>query len=392
MESDFEKILAPDIVDPRLSTEKALPSRPITAKRVMRQYRFSAVIPFAFAVIAFALTMVLVVSGRKPGELQNGYMVAINSSNVGANIIRFEQATSTSASPSATSSSASTNPLDPLNPFSTSSPLNPSNPLSNLSSILDPLVGNLTDTINNGAEDAVNEIVTTLISSAGVKDFYYLYLETICEGSASSSGSDGVILEDCSSYDDTQGGLNAIVNNIQSSVVIGTTNVSVPLVAELTHSLTTVSGGIAGLRKATFAFLIIPLIGSGLSAISALPAIFFPHSRLLIYANLFWPSLAATFGFLAACILTALIVGIAQTVGGIGDAVSLYIKQGNKMLVYVWLGWLFVWLDSMYWFAVWFVEVRSWAFVKRRRTQSEKEDWRGICREMKNDIRGKNLG
>lgn len=183
-------------------------------------------------------------------------------------------------------------------------------------------------------------------------------------------------------------GFNAIINNLQSSIVVGTTNISVPLVAQLGKSINTLSSGIAGLRKAVLAFLIISMIGSGMSALFAIPAIFFSQSRFLIYANLFWPSLAATFSFLAACILTGLIVGIVSVVGGFGEAVSLFIRQGNSAILFIWLAWMFVFLDSCYWFSVWFVEVRTWAFVRRRRTDDQRGNWKGVGAEVRSDLKG----
>jgi hypothetical protein len=131
------------------------------------------------------------------------------------------------------------------------------------------------------------------------------------------------------------------------------------------------------------------MIGSGMSALSSIPAVFFSQSRVLIYANLFWPSLAATFAFLAASILTALIVGIVSVVDGFGDAVSLFIKQGNSAILFLWLAWMFIFLSSCYWFSVWFVEVRTFAFVKTQRTDEQKGNWRGIVGEVRSNLKGR---
>lgn len=138
-----------------------------------------------------------------------------------------------------------------------------------------------------------------------------------------------------------------------------------------------------------FAFLIISLIGSGLTALTSLPAVFFPQSRLLIYASLGWAALSSSFAFLAAIILTALIEGIVGIADGFGDAVSLYIKEGNHALLFIWLGWMFIFLATVYWFAVWFVEVRTWAFSKRERTEEQRGNWRGTPKEVWTDLRGR---
>ncbi|KAF1993119.1 hypothetical protein P154DRAFT_540685 [Amniculicola lignicola CBS 123094] len=328
---DTEKILVPDTGDLRKSTYKALPSPPVTAKRVMYKYRFSAIFPFAFAATSFALTIVLLMAGSRPGVLDRQFMI----------------------SSSATASSSS-NPLDVLNPLSTSNPLNPNNPNNPLSG----LMGNLTDSINSGLGDIVNQLV---------------------EGDAN--------IDKCSIYEDKESGLNAIIGKIQSSVVIGSTNISVPIIEELTHGVGSLTTGLAAARKATFAFLVTALIGSGLSALSALPAIFFPASRLLIFANSFWSTLAFTSHSLVALILSVLVVLMTKIIGGFGSALGLFIKRGNSALVFVWLAWTFSMLPFAYWLAIWFVDVRTWSFVKRQRTDREIGHWRGIGREIKGDLK-----
>lgn len=175
---------------------------------------------------------------------------------------------------------------------------------------------------------------------------------------------------------------------IPSSIVIGTTNISVPLIAELSHSLDALNSSLGSLRRTILAFLIISLIGAGISFLLTLPSIFFPRSHLLVYANLFFTSLASTFALLAALLLTALIVAIAQMLGGIGQAVNLYVKKGERVLAFAWVAWVCVALESAYWAAVWFVEIRRWSFVRRRRTEGEIGSWRGVCGEVRRDLKG----
>ncbi|KAF2471763.1 uncharacterized protein BDR25DRAFT_193278, partial [Lindgomyces ingoldianus] len=352
--------------------------------------RISAILPFAFAVVSFSLTLVLLIAGSKPGYLDEDFIISINASKVGQDIIRLEQATPTSTPPTSTASSTA-NPLDFLNPLSTSNPLNPDNPNNPLSGLLGPITGNITDALNEGIEDSLNTIVGALVDAAGVRDFYHLFLESICEGDATNStdGESEVKIDQCSGYDDKAAGLNNLTSKIHSSIVIGTTNVSVPLIASLQSSFTSLSATAGGVRKAIIAFLIISMLGSGLAFLVTLPAIYFTESRILIYILLFNATLASTFHLLAAVILTGLIVAAASIVNGLGDAVGLHIGQGNKVLLFVWLGWGFVTLVQMYWFTVWFVEVRTWSFVRRVRNENERGNWRGVWREVWGDLKGR---
>lgn len=171
-------------------------------------------------------------------------------------------------------------------------------------------------------------------------------------------------------------------------MVIGQTQVSVPLLAKLTSSLDSILHSLGALRRAMLAFLIINLIGSILSVVLTLPAMYFPQSRLLIYCNMFWPALATVFAFIAAILLSGVTV-LVGIMNGFGETVSVQIRQGGTTLLLVWLSFVFVGLAAFYWASVWFVETRQSSFVKRRREEDEVGHWRGIFREVWRDVNGR---
>lgn len=181
----------------------------------------------------------------------------------------------------------------------------------------------------------------------------------------------------------------AVASGIQSSVVIGQTNVSSPFVAKVTASLDSISGNVASFRRALLVLLVMSLTGSGLSALSAFPAVVFPHSRLLVYVNMFWPGLASVFAFLAAVLSSVLNVGVSWILQGVGEAVGVGIQRGAMAVLFVWLAWVLVSLAGLYWGAIWFVEVRKSSFVRRRRDEDEIGRWGGIAREVWNDVTGR---
>lgn len=176
---------------------------------------------------------------------------------------------------------------------------------------------------------------------------------------------------------------------MQLSIVLGRTNISIPPLASLANSLYNVSDSLWSAQRAALACLIVALIGSGFSAISGFPAIIFPHSRLLVYFNIMWPALGSIFAFLAASMLTTIIVGTFSVMEGLGAAIGVEVKRGNSVLLMVWLAWLLVFLSCLYWGAIWFVEVRKWSFVRRTRSEDERGHWRGIRKEVWRDLRGK---
>jgi hypothetical protein len=186
----------------------------------------------------------------------------------------------------------------------------------------------------------------------------------------------------------TSAGMRALGRSVRSSIVIGETRVSIPLLAKLIASLDSIMHNVNALRKAVFAFLIITMVGSVLSAVSILPAMYFPQSRLLIYFNMFWAALATGFALLAAALVSVLVV-LASLLSGFSDTVGVQIDLGGIALLVVWLSFVFASLVTFYWTSVWFVETRKWSFIKRRRDEDEMGHWRGIGKEVWRDLKGR---
>ena len=66
------------------------------------------------------------------------------------------------------------------------------------------LSSNLTDAVNDGLGDLINDVVEAVVNQTGVKDFYYVYLQKICSGSfanGNDSNADGVKVTDCRSWE-----------------------------------------------------------------------------------------------------------------------------------------------------------------------------------------------
>jgi hypothetical protein len=175
---------------------------------------------------------------------------------------------------------------------------------------------------------------------------------------------------------------------MRSSIVVGQTQVSVPLFAKVASALNSILNHLGTVRKAVLAFLVVSLVASILSVVFVLPAMYFPQSRLLIYFNIFWAGLATVSAFVAAILLSAVIV-LAGIINGFSDTVGVTVTQGGMVLLFVWLSWLFVSSTTAYWTSVWFVETRKWSFVRRSRDEDEIGLWRGIGKEMWRDVKGR---
>ena len=148
-----------------------------------------------------------------------------------------------------------------------------------------------------------------------------------------------------------------------------------------------ISTTLASVRMAVFASLIVSLVGSLLSTILAIPGIIYPHSRILAYMNIMWPTLASTFAFLAATLLTIVIAGVFAAVDGVVNEVGVEIRQGGSVLFLAWLAWILISLSVVYWGLVWFVEVRRCGFARRKRSEEEVGNWKGAGREVWSDLK-----
>jgi len=71
----------------------------------------------------------------------------------------------------------------------------------------------------------------------------------------------------------------------------------------------------------------------------------------------------------------------------LGNGIDLYATKGTRFLVLTWVSWGLTGVVNGYWGLVWWVEVRGWAFKRRRRTRAEIGNWRGIWGEMRRDLR-----
>ncbi|KAF1960469.1 hypothetical protein CC80DRAFT_583175 [Byssothecium circinans] len=406
-----DKIVVEPDMDPRKSIQRALPRRPTTTKTFMRNLRFSALLTFTAGLVVFVLGLLVILAGKRPGQLEGQFVLKLNTSRVGEDIIRFERASATtSATPTATTTQA-TNPLGPFGIFPTTSPLNPQNPNNPLNGILNTL----TDSINNGLGDAVNTLIEGLVDQTGVQDFYYIYLNNVCQASIANgteANDDGVTITKCqSSHDAFEGtspsltlprprlpprhnlthqnpGLKRSFSQIQSPVTIGNIGISIPPIASLANGTNTIFSTLNVVHRAIFAFLITTIITAGIVSLLSLPATFFPASRLLIYTNLFLSLLASFFPLLAAILLSILFIVVPRTVGALTQSFGIVISMGGTVLAFLWVVWALCTVVLGFWAAAWFVEARRWAFVRSRRGQMEVGNWRGIFGEVGRNLRG----
>jgi hypothetical protein len=157
--------------------------------------------------------------------------------------------------------------------------------------------------------------------------------------------------------------------------------------AELSSVSGYLSGTINSITKAVFAFYIIALISSGVAMFGSLVAIFLTTSRILLYANLGFAILGNGFLLAASIIVTAMTTIIANLVNSLGSSIGVSATTGAKFLILTWVSWVLLLLVNCYWFAVWYVEVKSWALQLRTRTEAQIGNWGGVFQEIKGNFK-----
>ena len=120
---------------------------------------------------------------------------------------------------------------------------------------------------------------------------------------------------------------------------------------------------------------------------SSLIAILLTTSRTLLYINLGFAVLGNTFLLAASIAVTAMTSIMASLVNSLGSGVGLSATMGTKFLILTWVSWVLLLLVNWYWFAVWYVEVKGWAFQLRRRTGAQIGNWDGIFQEIKGNFK-----
>ncbi|CCF32328.1 hypothetical protein CH063_00785 [Colletotrichum higginsianum] len=347
--------------------------------------RLSAIIPIIASAVAVALSIVLLAAGTNTSNGGDNYWLSLNTSKIGQDIIRIQAANNTNNGNGNGNGGGSLIPGLPGLP----APNDPTGITQGLGNVLGGLLGNLTNAIGDGVQDIQGQLVGNLTQLLGVKDNYRLYLTKMCEATYADDNNPNskVTINNCESYDNKGSGLKNITNSIPSSFVVGTANVSVPLVSAMSGTLDQIVNLASGGAKAMVALLAIGTISTGIVLLATLPIILVGFLRVLVLVSVIF-SLIGSFALPAfAIVTTALIYGGKSMLNRPLDAFGMQIQTGGPFVAMAWVAAVASMAAATYWFLVWFVSFRRTAFSRRKRTENEIGNWRGIFREVKGDLR-----
>lgn len=170
--------------------------------------------------------------------------------------------------------------------------------------------------------------------------------------------------------------------------MIGTANVSIPLLSQLSSSFDYVQSLANSIGTALFAFLIISLISSCVVILGSILCCVPRIRNIWVRINLCFSALGAQFLLLAAMTATVVVKAVSSFTKEFTSTINIYMEDGNRFIAVAWITVACTFLLLFLWFAVWFVEVRTWALRKRTREAREIGNWKGIFREVWGDLKG----
>ncbi|KAK8042147.1 sur7 protein [Apiospora rasikravindrae] len=316
--------------------------------------RLSAVVPIVCSAVAFVLLIILVTAGTRPGRNSGYYLLKLNTSEVGTNLVEIK-----TANTSSTTTGSIIGGITGLIPG------------------LDGAVNNLTSEVNQGLQDIVNELITAATDSLGLEDEYDIYLQNICKGNRvdQNNPNSQIKIDSCPSFK-TVGDAIKGSTNITSYVVVGNTNVSFPFLATLSDTGSTTGTALFAATTANAAFLYVGLVVSGLVALTSVASLVLPRVRLLTLGNMLIAGLAPGFLAISAIVSTTVAYVIHTLLGTFGNAFTIGAKVGGPALALVWVSLVLSVVSSSYWALVWFVDARRSIWARFRRPVEQEGEWK----------------
>jgi len=249
------------------------------------------------------------------------------------------------------------------------------------------VVANLTSLFDSAVQDLQGQIVGNLTRALGVRDFYSLFLTGVCQGDYEDplDPYSGMSVTECVPYSDSRRGLLNVTRSIPSHFVVGSTNVSIPLVAALAGTLMDVSNLAVTGSQAMFVLLVVGAAASGLTMLCSLAVVILSYP-FLVLVTLGWALLAEAALVVLALAATGLVYGGTRA-NGLASAVGVRPEPGRMFVEKAWVAAALAVLAGTYWLLVWFVDFRKTAFSRRRRKEHQIGDWRGVWTEVWRDLK-----
>ncbi|KAH8681361.1 actin cortical patch SUR7/pH-response regulator pali [Xylariales sp. PMI_506] len=291
----------------------------------MAASKLTVVIPLILSIAGFALAMIALFAGSKPGQMEEFHIVAINMSNFGHDLV-----------PTSTTTSQ---------PTSTGS---------GIGSIFSSLLATAESTIENGLDDLEGDVADELSAALGISQWYSLHLTTACEGNfAPNATTPGATYNTTNCTAQRAGFQFNLTAALDHELDIGPLHLNTDEL-DLPQDLVDAVNYLNGFLLAIF---ILYCIGSGFSGLSFLACIAIltvarDVTGVTALINTALTGLAALALMIGSAISTGVAKKGASEINNYGEDVGISAIVGKNFLIISWVSFAVMFVASLYWLAV----------------------------------------
>ncbi|KAH8804946.1 actin cortical patch SUR7/pH-response regulator pali [Xylogone sp. PMI_703] len=273
--------------------------------------RFTALLPFACAVVAFILSMLCLFAGHKRGFMEDYHILTVNTSTLGHNL--FNDTASSS------------------------------------SGIFGSLFSNITNTIENDLDGALDDLADKLSKELGIEQWYSLHLMDLCEGTYAPNATANRAKKNVTSCTNETAMYHFdLEKTLNEQLSVGDLHINLSDIGwpdTIQDDVNKVNVAL----DATFVLYVIGIAAAGLLILTSFVSVFLNGSRLVSFGN--WGLAVISFLTLlaASIIVTVFQDKAASAINKYGNDIGAYAYKGKKYLIITWVSVAVMFLAVLAW-------------------------------------------
>ncbi|KAK8042695.1 hypothetical protein PG994_013178 [Apiospora phragmitis] len=303
--------------------------------------------PLIFSAAAFALTLVAVFAGSKPGQMEDYHIISINMSDFGHDLV-----------PTPTSGGS--------DPTSTDQ--------GGIGGFFSSVVATIESSIGDELNGIGNDIADKLSAEIGISQWYSLHVMNACEGDyAPNATSPGAWFNQTNCTAQEAGFQFNLSSVLDREIEVGPLGLN-PADLKIPDGIQEVINYLNGFLLAIFVLYVIGIGFSGIVFLLCIGAITIGPSTLFSVASAITATLAALALGIASAISTAIAKKGASEINDKGDEVGISAKAGGKFMIITWVAFGAIVIALISWIGIWLKNRRSG--VSRKQPMESNEEQR----------------
>ncbi|KAK8106267.1 hypothetical protein PG999_009626 [Apiospora kogelbergensis] len=300
--------------------------------------------PLIFSAAAFALALVALFAGSKPGQMEDYHVISINMSNFGHDLVPTK--TTGGSEPTTTDKGG-------IGGF--------------FSSVVATLESSITDELN----EIGNDIADKLSAELGISQWYSLHVMNACEGNYAPNATSPGAWFNQTNCTKTEAGFQFNLSSVlDREIEVGPLDLN-PADLKIPDGIQEAINYLNGFLLAIFVLYVIGIGFSGIVFLLCIGALIIGPSTMFSVASAITATLATLALGIASAISTAIAKKGASEINDKGDDVGISAKAGGKFMIITWVAFGSIVIALVSWIAIWLKNRRSG--VPRRQRRSNKE-------------------